>query len=60
MSEVTVILPSKLTSDLLHALRKDDLTACEDKDEMNKRIGWLICAYDVLIREYNKVNRHSV
>lgn len=52
--EVTASLPAKLNSDLLHAVRNDELTACEDKDEMNKRIGWLICAYDVLIREYNK------
>ena len=54
LSEVTVPMPLLVTSDLLTAVRLDELTICEDKDEMNKRIGWLICAYDVMVREQLK------
>lgn len=52
MSEVTVTMPLKLNSHLLNAVRNDELTSCVDKDEINKRIGWLVCAYDVLVKEY--------
>ena len=49
MSEVTVQMPIMLNAELLRAVRTDPLCECEDKDEMNKRIGWLICAYDAMV-----------
>lgn len=47
--EVTVSMPLHLTPQMIRAVREDVLCSCDDKDEMNKRIGWLICAYDVLV-----------
>jgi hypothetical protein len=49
MDEVLVIMPRDLTPDMLRAVRKNPLTSCEDKDEENRRIGWLMCAWDVLV-----------
>jgi len=47
--EVRVEMPLHITHALIQAVRDDPLTACEDKDEMNTRIGWLVCAYDAMI-----------
>lgn len=47
--EVKVAMPLHLTHDMIQAVRENDLTRCDDKDEMNKRIGWLICAYDAIV-----------
>lgn len=46
---VYVTMPKELPTGLLKAVRQDPLTSCEDRDEMNTRIGWLLCAWDVLI-----------
>lgn len=46
---VTVGMPVHLPTEFLEAVRKNELTRCDDADEMHKRIGWLICAYAVLI-----------
>jgi hypothetical protein len=48
-NEVTVNMPLHLTSELMKAVRENELTRCDDKDEMNTRIGWLMCAYDVMV-----------
>lgn len=47
--ELGVVVPYHITSDLIKAVRENDLTRCEDKDEMNLRIGWLICAWGVIV-----------
>lgn len=49
MAEVNVNMPLHITHELIQAVRDNELTKCEDKDEMNTRIGWLICAYDVMV-----------
>lgn len=49
MEEVTTQMPVFLNQELIHAVRNHDLTKCDDRDEMNKRIGWLICAYEVMV-----------
>jgi hypothetical protein len=54
MEEVTVSMPLHLTHDLIKAVRNNDLTKCENKDEMNTRIGWLICAYDAMVEQRTK------
>jgi hypothetical protein len=46
---VFVTMPLALTSEMLRAVRQNPLTSCDDKDEENRRIGWLLCAWDVLI-----------
>lgn len=47
--EVTVKMLLHPDHAMLTAVRNHELTRCEDADEMNKRIGWLLCAYDVMI-----------
>jgi len=49
MTEVTVAMPLHLTHELIQAVKNNDLTKCDDQDEMYMRIGWLICAYDVMV-----------
>lgn len=49
-SEVTLqIMPKRLTAGDLDAVKNDPLSAVSDIDEMHKRIGWLICAYDAIV-----------
>lgn len=49
MNPVTVTMPLELTVDMLRAVRLDPMTSTVDKDEENRRIGWLLCAWDVLV-----------
>jgi hypothetical protein len=49
--EVTVAMPLQLTPGMIQALRNDPLTSTEDKEMWHSRLGWLICAYEVLIKE---------
>ncbi len=49
MSEVTFQMPATLTPEMLRAVRQNPTTSTEDKDEENRRIGWLLCAWDVLV-----------
>lgn len=56
-NEVTVNMPLHLTHQQIHAVRQNELTRCDDADEMNKRIGWLICAYDVIVD--SRVNQNA-
>lgn len=52
-AEVLQYMPVELTGDLIRAVRQHPDTRVEDKDEENVRIGWLICAWDVLIEAQN-------
>lgn len=49
MAEVTVTMPMALTGDMLRAVRQHPTTSTEDKEEEHRRIGWLLCAWDVLV-----------
>lgn len=49
-NELLIVMPTELTAPMLRALWQDETTKCADKDKMYERIGWLICAWDVLIR----------
>jgi hypothetical protein len=49
MAQVTVEMPLHLNSEMLTAVRNGELTRCDDPDEMHIRIGWLVCAYAVLV-----------
>ena len=46
-----VTMPLHLTGDMLRAVRQHPTTSCEDKDTENTRIGWLLCAWDVLVEQ---------
>jgi hypothetical protein len=47
--EVTVTMPMVLTADMLRSVRDHDTTKTEDRDEWHRRLGWLLCAWDVLL-----------
>ena len=49
MSEVTVTMPLALTPEMMRAVRDDPL--CQVAGEhWHARLGWLICAWDVLVQ----------
>jgi hypothetical protein len=49
MSEVTVMMPLQLTREMMQAVRRDPF--CSVDDELwHTRLGWLICAWDVLVQ----------
>jgi hypothetical protein len=48
-AEITVTFPLNLPRDVLMAVRTDETTKTEDRDEMDRRIGWLLCAWDVMV-----------
>lgn len=49
MADVFAPMPLTLTPEMIRAVRDNPLTKVEDRDEWHTRLGWLICAYDVLI-----------
>jgi len=59
MDEVTVQMPLLLTGADLKAIRSDELSAVDDKDEMNMRLGWFICAYDAVVAARMKEQRNG-
>lgn len=48
--ELTVTMPLHLTTGMLRAVREHPTTSVEDKEEWYVRLGWLICAWDVLVK----------
>lgn len=52
-NEVTVTMPLALTPEMMRAVRDHDTTSTEDRDEWHRRLGWLICAWDVLLEQRN-------
>ena len=51
MKPVTVNLPLALSADMLRAVRQHPTTSTEDTDEEHRRIGWLLCAWDVIVAQ---------
>lgn len=49
MSEVTVSMPLNITPEMIRAIRINEATACNDTEEMHRRIGWLLCAYELMV-----------
>lgn len=49
MNPVTVTMPLELTGEMLRAVRDHDTTKTEDREEWHRRLGWLLCAWDVLV-----------
>lgn len=54
--EVTVNMPVSLTKELIDAVRNDPMTAIEDKDDWHAHLGWLVCAYDAMVRQRTGIN----
>jgi hypothetical protein len=50
MSHVTIRMPLELTGDMLRAVRDDPTTSVEDREQWHTRLGWLLCAWDVLVK----------
>ena len=50
VQEAFVRMPEFPEPAMLRAVRMHATTACDDKDEEHRRIGWLICAYDVMVK----------
>ena len=48
--EVTVTLPIRLSARHLDAVRADPLCALDDREQMFTRLGWLVCAYDAIVK----------
>jgi hypothetical protein len=42
-------VPQILTAEMIQALREHPTTSVEDKEDWYTRLGWLICAWDVLL-----------
>lgn len=49
-AEICVSMPATITHGLIQAVKADPLCNYADKDEMNTRIGWLVCAYDAMVK----------
>ena len=49
MNPVTITMPLDLSADMIRAVRSHPTTCTEDKEEEHRRIGWLMCAWDVLV-----------
>ena len=50
MTEVTVTMPMSLTPEMLRAVREDPTTSVDGWEEWHTRLGWLMCAWDVLVQ----------
>jgi hypothetical protein len=49
-NELTVlVMPYRLTADDLDAVKRDHFCDFDDKDELYKRLGWLVFAYDTIV-----------
>lgn len=59
MIQVTIQMPLELTADMLRDVRRDETTSTTDKDEMDRRIGWLICAWDVIKEHRVSAPQHN-
>lgn len=57
--DVRVSMPLTISSAMLEAVKRDPLTACDDLETWYARLGWLICAYEVLVRAASEGNRRG-
>lgn len=46
---VFVTVPLNLTPEMMRAVRDNPLTSVENMEEWHTRLGWLICAWEVLL-----------
>jgi len=53
-NEVTVNMPLHLTKEMMDAVKDHPFTSFEDKEKWHEHLGWLICAYDIIIEQRTK------
>lgn len=46
---VTIAMPLQLSTEMIREVRENALTRVDDPEQWYVRLGWLICAYDVLV-----------
>lgn len=56
MTQVAVSVPLTLTAEMTRAVREDPTTKAEDWETWHTRLGWLICAWDVLLQARPRTN----
>lgn len=44
-----ILMPRELSRDMLRAVREHPLTESADRDKAMRDMGWLVCAWDVLL-----------
>ena len=49
MSDMTVMMPLTLTQEMILAVREDPTTRVDDLETWHARLGWLLCAWDVMV-----------
>jgi hypothetical protein len=59
MPEVTVQMPVTLTPELIRAVRDHETTKAENWEEWHARLGWLMCAYEVMVEAHTRSNRSN-
>lgn len=47
--EVCVLMPLALSPRMITAVREDPTTKAENWEDWHAKLGWLICAYDVML-----------
>lgn len=57
-NEVWVTVPKNLTPEMMRALRDSPLTGITDRDEWFSRLGWMICAWEILLEAGPKDRGH--
>lgn len=50
-NEVTVNMPTRLTKDMMDAVKDHPFTSFDDKAKWHEHLGWLICAYEIIIEQ---------
>jgi len=48
--DVIVQMPTFMTPEMIEAVRSSPLCAVEDQDQWYIRLGWLICAYEAMVK----------
>jgi hypothetical protein len=50
VSKEYAAIPKHLPPEIVEALRNDPMTSIEDREQWHIRLGWLVCAWDVIFR----------
>ena len=53
---IMVQMPLQLTPELIKAVQEHPMTKCETSHEWHAKLGWLICAYGVMVEAQTGVN----
>jgi len=44
-----ILMPVTLSTKMIRAIREHDTTNTEDMEEWYRRLGWLLCAWDICV-----------